>query len=193
MWGVSPMQLVAWYVPVAVVGLMLAVFGGMTLHLISPKLLMAVTGLAIILESVLLALAPSDVNYWQWVFIPMVCSTGAFDVIFSVANIFFSTTLPSHQQGLAGSLGNALVQLGIALLLGFAEVIATRTAYQGQKQSYQNVFWFNMANGVAALVLFIGFVSIKRAKSDLTADEKAAMKAADDDVPQSSRPSSSEN
>lgn len=183
------MELVAWYSPVAIIGLILAIGGGMTLHLISAKILMAVTGLAIILESVLLALAPADVNYWRWVFIPMVCSTVAFDVIFSVANIFFSTSLPSHQQGLAGSLGNALVQLGIALLLGFAEVIATDTAYQGQKQSYQNVFWFNAALGAVALVLFMGFVSISRAKSDMTADEKAAIKATEDDALQSSRPS----
>lgn len=185
------MELVAWYVPVAVVGLILAVGGGMTLHLMPAKVLMAVTGLAIILESALLALAPADVNYWRWVFIPMCCSTVAFDVIFSVANIFFSTTLPAHQQGLAGSLGNALVQLGIALLLGFAEVIATQTAYQGQKQSYQNVFWFNLACGAVALVLFMGFVSIDRAKSDLTADEKAAAKSTEDDAQQSSRPSTS--
>lgn len=135
------MLLVAWYIPVVVVGLFLVVFAGTTLHLISSKILMAVAGLAIILESAMLALAPADVNYWCWVFIPMICSTVAFDVIFSIANIFFSTSLPSHQQGLAGSLGNALVQLGIALLLGFAEVVATRTAFQGQKESYQNVFW----------------------------------------------------
>lgn len=186
------MQLVAWYVPVAVVGILLAVFGGMTLHLISPTVLMAVTGLAIILESAMLALAPANVNYWIWVFIPMICSTVAFDVIFSVANIFFSTALPSHQQGLAGSLGNTLVQLGIAMLLGFAEVVATNTAYQGQKESYQNVFWFNLALGATALVIFMGFVRINRAKSDLTADEKAE-KAAEDDQLQSSRPSSCEN
>ncbi|CZT24483.1 related to transporter (major facilitator superfamily) [Ramularia collo-cygni] len=192
-WGISPMQLVAWYTPVVIVGLILAIGGGMTLHLIPAKVLMAVTGLAIILESVLLALAPAEVNYWKWVFIPMLCSTVAFDVIFSVANIFFSTSLPAHQQGLAGSLGNALVQLGIALLLGFAEVIASQTAYQGQQQSYRNVFWFNMACGAMALVLF-SFVSIGRANSDLTADEKAAVKAAtEDDVLQSSRASTSEN
>lgn len=133
---------------------------------------MFVTGVAIILESVLFALAPVNASYWRWIFIPMVCSTVAIDFIFNVATIFFSTSLPSRQQGLAGALSNTLLQLGITLLLGFAEIIASKTAWQGERKSYQNVFWFNMACGATALVIFLVFVRIGRAKADLTADEK---------------------
>ena len=64
------------------------------------------------------------------------------------------------------------MQLGIALMLGFAEIIATGTAHQGLRKSYQNVFWFNLACGATALVIFMAFIRIDRAKSDLTADEK---------------------
>lgn len=139
---------------------------------------MFVTAAAIIIESVLLALAPADAGYWEWIFIPMIMSTLAIDVIFTVATVFFSTTLPLRQQGLAGSLSNVLLQLGIALLLGFAEVIATNTAHQGQQSSYQNVFWFNMSCGIMALLIFMPFVRIKKAKSALTADEREAREGA---------------
>ena len=105
----------------------------------------------------------------------MICATLAIDLIFSVANIFLSSTLPARQQGLAGALANALLQLSIALLLGFSDIVATMTSYQGERQSYQNVFWFELACGAAALVVFVGFVRIDSATSDLTADEKEAL------------------
>ncbi|KXT08112.1 hypothetical protein AC579_3953 [Pseudocercospora musae] len=102
----------------------------------------------------------------------MILSTVAVDFTFNVANIYFSTSLPSRQQGLAGSMSNVLMQLGIALLLGFAEIIATNTAQQGQKQSYQNVFWINLACGSTALTIMLSFVKISKVKSGLTADER---------------------
>lgn len=168
----SPMQLVSWYIPQALIGILLAIFGGLFLHILSPRILMFITGVAIIVESLLFALAPADANYWRWIFVPMIMSTVAIDIIFNVATIFFSTSLPSRQQGLAGALSNVLLQLGIALLLGFAEIIASKTGYQGERQSYQNVFWFNLACGATALTIFMVFVRIGRAKADLTADEK---------------------
>ncbi|SMR43271.1 unnamed protein product [Zymoseptoria tritici ST99CH_1E4] len=171
---VGPMQLVAWYIPTGVLGLLLSLFGGLFLHHIPTKLLMAITAFAIMIESAILACAPSDAGYWQWFFIPMICSTVAIDFIFSVANIFFSTSLPARQQGLAGSLSNVILQLGIAVLLGFSEVIASETKEQGLRRSYQNVFWFNFACGAVALVVFM-FVSIPKARSELTVDEKEAM------------------
>lgn len=106
----------------------------------------------------------------------MCCGTIAIDLIFNVGNIFFSTSLPAHQQGLAGSISNVILQFGVAVMLGFADIISSYTAYQGQRQSYQNAFWFELACGATALVILMGFVRIGRAKSDLTADEKAAQR-----------------
>lgn len=50
------------------------------------------------------------------------------------------------------------MQLGIALMLGFAAIITTGTAHQGLRKSYQNVFWFNLACGATALAIFMAFV-----------------------------------
>jgi hypothetical protein len=160
--GASPMQVVAWYVPMAVGGCILAGVGALILHRIPGTVLAIITCLAIIVDSLLFAIAPDGASYWAWIFPAMLCATLAIDLIFSVANIFLSSTLPARQQGLAGALANALLQLSIAILLGFS-------------QSYQNVFWFELACGAAALVVFVGFVRIDSAKSDLTADEKEAL------------------
>jgi hypothetical protein len=169
------MQVVAWYVPMAVGGCILAGIGALILHRIPGTFLAIVSCSAIIVGSLLFAILPENAGYWRWVFPAMICATLAIDLIFSVANIFLSSTLPARQQGLAGALANALLQLSIALLLGFSDIVATMTSYQGERQSYQNVFWFELACGAAALVVFVGFVRIDSAKSDMTADEKEAL------------------
>ncbi|KAK5132939.1 hypothetical protein LTR08_008387 [Meristemomyces frigidus] len=178
---VPPMLLVAWYIPFAVGGCTLASLGGLVLHRVPGTVMMALTGVAIIISSLLFALVPLHANspYWAWVFPAMICATIAIDLIFNVANIFLSTALPARQQGLAGALSNVLLQLSIALLLGFADIVVSRTAHQGERQSYKNAFWLELACGGAALVIFMAFVRIDKAKSDLTADEKEAQEAAE--------------
>ncbi|TKA32322.1 hypothetical protein B0A54_14473 [Friedmanniomyces endolithicus] len=166
------MLTVAWYVPMAIGGCLLATLGGLILHRIPAVVLMAITGLAIIIDSLLFALAPTNANYWAWFFPSVICATVAVDLIFNVANIFLSTSMPARQQGLAGALANVIPQFAIALMLGFADIVVTGTAQQGQRQSYRNAFWLELACGATALVIFMGFVRIERAKSDYTADEK---------------------
>ena len=176
---ISPMLVVAWYIPFAVGGCALATLGGLVLHRISGTVMVAITCVAIMISSLLFALVPLQASYWAWFFPAMICGTIAIDLIFNVANIFFSTALPARQQGLAGALANVLLQLSIALLLGFADIVVSKTAGQGERQSYKNAFWFELTCGGAALVIFVTFVRIDKAKSDFTADEKEAQRAAE--------------
>lgn len=91
----------------------------------------------------------------------------------------FTTSLPLKRQGLAGALINTLVQLSIAIFLGFADVTASNTADLGLMKSYKAVFWLEVAMAGLAQVLMVGFVKLKPATSDLTADEKAALEMAE--------------
>jgi hypothetical protein len=170
--GVTPMQLVAWYIPLSLGGCLLATVSGFVLHKIHGNIIMFISSSCIIISSVLFATQPPHAGYWPWVFPAMTCATIAIDLLFSAASIFFSTSLPVKQQGLAGALSNVLLQLGVALLLGFADIVVSNTAHQGQKQSYKNAFWFEMACGVTAMVIFMGFGRVESAKSDYTADER---------------------
>lgn len=70
---------------------------------------------------------------------------------------------------------NSLLYLGIAFLLAFADVIQTGTMDVGLKRSYQSVFWYQFACSILALVIMIGFVRIRKAESEMTADERAAL------------------
>ena len=168
------MQQVAWYVPLGIGGVFLATLGGLILHRLPMRAILFISSAAIIINALLFAVQPPNAGYWPWVFPSLCCATIAIDLIFSAASIFFSTSMPARQQGLAGAISNVLLQLAIALGLGFADVVVSSTRYLGEKQSYKNAFWFEFALGAACLVIFMAFVKIDKAKSDYTADEKEA-------------------
>ncbi len=70
-----------------------------------------------------------------------------------------------------------LLNLGIAVCLGFADIVNTYTlAHLGAKKSYQAVFWFEVACAAASLITFVLFVRLKKAESAMTADEIAELK-----------------
>jgi hypothetical protein len=54
-----------------------------------------------------------------------------------------------------------LLHLGIAVLLGFADLVETYTQPKlGLKQAYKSVFWLEVACATTALVIFVCFVKI---------------------------------
>ena len=175
--GGTPLQVVAWFTPMCLGGCFIAIVGGYVLHLLSGTVLMLISGLGWILASLLFALAPTGANYWAWIFPAMIGATIGIDITWNVANIFITTSLRQSQQGLAGALTNSLVYLGIAFVLSFADITQTQTVHLGLKRSYQSVFWYQLAVQSTALVIMLVFVRIRKAESDLTADEKAAQEA----------------
>jgi uncharacterized membrane protein YfcA len=58
------MQVVAWYVPMAVGGCILAGIGALVLQRIPGKILAIITCVAIIIDSLLFTIAPDGANYW---------------------------------------------------------------------------------------------------------------------------------
>lgn len=175
--GASPLQVAAWYVPMCAGGCMISIVGGYILHLLPGTLLMLVGGGAWVGNSLLFALAPEGAKYWAFVFPAMIFATMGIDIIYNVANIFLTTSLSQSRQGLAGALINSLLYLGIAFLLAFADVIQTGTLAVGLKRSYQSVFWYQFSCSVLALVIMMGFVRIRKAESEMTTDERAAVEA----------------
>ncbi|PNS19963.1 hypothetical protein CAC42_7930 [Sphaceloma murrayae] len=172
--GGSPLQLVAWYVPFGPGAAIVAIVSGYLLHLIPGTVVVLMAGVAWIVAPLLFALAPEGANFWAWTFPAMLCATIACDTTINISTIFISTSMPKHRQGLAGALVNSIMQLGIAFLLGFADVVVTETSDQGVKQKYKNAFWLEVGCAGTALILLAGFVKIDKAKSQLTVDEQAA-------------------
>ncbi|KAI9774443.1 MAG: hypothetical protein M1839_001726 [Geoglossum umbratile] len=170
--GGTPLQIVAWFTPMAIGGCIISSVGGLIFHLLPGTILILIAGTAWVIAPLLFAIAPVGASFWAYTFPSMICATIAIDTTFNITNIFITTSLPRSQQGFAGALINSLMHLGIAFFLGLADVVATSTIHLGQRRSYKSVFWYEAACAGVALFILVVFVRIDNAKSDLTEDEK---------------------
>lgn len=173
--GGSPLQIVAWTAPMGIGGLILSATGGFILHKVSGTLLMLISCLGYVGSGLLFAVIPIGGNYWVYIFPAMICGTVAIDISFNLANVFITTSLPRARQGLAGALIYCTMHLGIAVMLGFADIVQIQTKNLGVRESYKAVFWFQTSLAVTGLLIVLFFVRIRHAKSELTADELRAM------------------
>jgi nitrate/nitrite transporter NarK len=152
----------------AVGGLVISAIGGLVFHRISGTILMIISCLRYLGSRLLFATIPVGGQYSQYVFAAMICGTIGIDISFNVANIFITTNMPKARQGLAGALINCTLHLGIAVMLGFADIVI------GLGKSYKAVFWFQSGLSAIGLLTVLLFVRIYRARSDMTMDERQA-------------------
>jgi predicted MFS family arabinose efflux permease len=169
----SPLQVVAWYAPLGIAGLCISVLEGYILHLVPGRVLLIISGLGAVGAQLLLALTPTGGNYWAWIFPAMVLATIGIDLSVILMTVFVTSTFSSSQQGLAGGVINAVLQLGVAFTLGVADIIQTRTVqHDGLGHSYKNTFWLGVGAGMLSVVIMAIWGRVPKATSGLTADEK---------------------
>ncbi|KAK1145565.1 hypothetical protein N8T08_004123 [Aspergillus melleus] len=175
--GAGPLQIVAWAAPMGVGGLILSAAGGLIFHRISGTIVMLISCLGYLGSALLFALIPLGGNYWAFVFPAMICGTVGIDISFNLANIFITTSMPKARQGLAGALINCTLHLGIAIMLGFADIVQTQTKGLELYKNYKAVFWFQTGLAGTGMLIVLFFVRIHHAKSELTVDEREALAA----------------
>ena len=169
--GRSALTTAVWFAPMAIGGIFLATVGGFTLHLLPGRLLLIISALGSLMCVLLFAFMPSDANFWAWVFPAMLGATLGVDITFVVSNVFITTNIARHRQGLAGGLINSLLFLGISFFLGLSDLAVSEDEKRGGKEGHKVAFWF--ATACAAVVLLI-FMTLKvgKAEADLTLEEK---------------------
>jgi MFS family permease len=174
--GATPLQVVAWYVPLGVAGLILSVIEGFILHMVPGRILLIISGLGALGSQLLLALVTLGGSYWAWIFPATILSTIGIDLSTILMTVFITTNFASSRQGLAGGLINSVLQLGVAVCLGLTDLIQSSAVEgAGLRKSYKNTFWFGVAAGAVSLLLMTIWGKIPKAKSDLTPDEKAEL------------------
>lgn len=171
--GASTLQTAVWFAPMAGGGIFLATVGGFTLHLLPGRVLLIISGLGSMASVLLFAVMPDKANYWAFVFPSMIGATIGIDITYLVSNIFITTTVPKHRQGLAGALINSLLFLGISFFLGIADLAVAETEERVGGEQHKVAFWFATASAVVALLLF-STIKIGKAESELTEEERVA-------------------
>ncbi|KAI4718751.1 putative MFS multidrug transporter [Aureobasidium sp. EXF-10727] len=174
----SAIEVVAWYTPLGVAGLLISVLEGYILHLVPGRILLIISGLGAVGAQLLLALIPlSGANYWAWIFPAMILSTIGIDLSTILMTVFVTSSFPAAEQGLVGGLINSVLQLGVAFTLGLADIIQSRTVEsEGLGESYKKTFWLGVGVTAIGLVVMAIWGKVPRASSDLTADEKEELR-----------------
>lgn len=174
--GATSIQVVAWYVPTGVTGFVLSILEGFILHLVPGRILLVISGLGALGSQLLLALIPPGGSYWAWIFSATILCTIGIDLSTILGTVFITNSFPSSQLGLAGSVINSALQLGVAFCLALTDIIQTATVDEvGKAKSYKNTFWFGVGAGAASLVVLAIWGKVPKATSGLTADEKAEL------------------
>jgi hypothetical protein len=106
----------------------------------------------------------------------MVAETAFIDILYTLSNVFITTSLPAKHQGLAGALINMTLYMGMCFFLGVADVAVSRARSAGWdlSKSYGVAFWMSVGMAAVTIVVF-AWMDIGAAKSDLTEDEKRDM------------------
>jgi hypothetical protein len=110
----SPMQLLAWFTPMALGGCFLAFTGGWLVTFASDWLVLSLSYVGNIIASLLFIVAPMNPSYWVYIFPAVICETISTDLAFNQVNVFLSSRLPTHQQGIAGGLSHVLIHFKCA-------------------------------------------------------------------------------
>ncbi|KAF2000975.1 MFS general substrate transporter [Amniculicola lignicola CBS 123094] len=170
--GATPLMTTAWFAPMCVGGLILATVGGLILHILPGTILLLLSGLCYVLSVLLFAIIPTSPNYWAYIFPAMICATAGIDITYNVTNIFITTSMPKARQGLAGSVINSILFLGISFFLGIADLAVSETADRGKRQSYKVAFWLATGCAVMGVVIMILGVRVGKAESGMTVEER---------------------
>jgi hypothetical protein len=182
--------MLAWYTPMALGGIIIALCAGLLMHLVPITLLLLISALFWVLApalfSIYIHLHWADPTSWRTYFsLPfasMLSSTIGLDLTFTISTVFLTTTQPDSFQGVAGAVASVVVNLGVAVALAAADIIfarsrdepvtttnppATATAppqdHHLDTDGYRPVFWLAIGLAAAGAAICVAYVRIPRA------------------------------
>lgn len=175
--GKTPLESAIYFGPWAIGGLLFAMFSGLMLHVIPGQILLIISGISKVAALLFFALMPEHPNYWAWILPAMIFETACVDIIWTVSNVYLTTSLPKDRQGLAGALINFTLFIGSAFFVGIADITAgelKKETSMSLKVLYQYVFWLGFGVACLAMILCL-FIRLDKACSQLTGEEEAQL------------------
>ncbi|KAF1943304.1 MFS general substrate transporter [Clathrospora elynae] len=110
--------------PNLVIGVLINIFVGMTVHRVPALYLVSISALICALSPLFMALVPPAWSYWKLIFWAQLFAPFSADVLFTVGLIIVSSSFPEEMQGLAGAVFNTVAQFGMSFGMGSCQVVA---------------------------------------------------------------------
>ncbi|KAF3007055.1 hypothetical protein E8E14_003030 [Neopestalotiopsis sp. 37M] len=174
--------------PMAVAGLIWNVIAGHILHKVNNTLIMIGGSLCFLAASLLLSFMRQDSNYFAFIFPALILNVAGADFNFNVANMYVMSSLPPHQQSLAGGIFNVVIRLSSTAVMGittavFSSVELTPAGMADPMLKYTRTFQACVALAGAS-VLFAPFIRLgtqgNAPKGGMAGSEKSELVAADE-------------
>ncbi|RKO95615.1 MFS general substrate transporter, partial [Caulochytrium protostelioides] len=161
--GNSPLLSVAKISPVAVTGVLATIVVAVLIHRIRAHWIFMGAMLAFFASNLLLATMPENQSYWYNFFWAVVVAPFGMDMSFPASGIILSNIVSKHEQGIAQSLVNTVVNLSIALTLGVAGTSQVYLVQAGHSLNYsfKAQFWLGAAMGAVGLIISM-FIRVPR-------------------------------
>lgn len=160
----SALEVAIHLLPQAIGGILVNIIAGMVLHKVNNKILTGIGALSYLGSALLLANIKEGSSYWAFIFPSLLLSVIGADLQFNVANMYVMSSLPPHQQSLAGGIFNTVIKICSAIGLGISASVYNAesegsAALQTVLRPYKMVFWLCVA--CAGLgCLFVPFLTI---------------------------------
>jgi MFS family permease len=166
-WEWSPLITAVHLLPMAIMGIIVNIIAAFIMHKVSNKVLMLTGCFGFILSFTLIAVNTVHSSYWAFCFPSFLLAVVGADLEFNVANLYVASSMPKHQQSIAGSIVQTITKLCQSVGFGIGTAVFNavgRTAKTGgywdkETKAYSAVFWFaTAASGIS--VLFAVFLTI---------------------------------
>ena len=158
-WHMSALQVAVHLLPMAISGMLVNVVAALILHRISNKLLMYVGTAAYTIAFLLLSFHRVDSSYWAFCFPAFCIMVIGADLEFNVANMYVMSSIPAHQQSVAGGIFQTVAKLFMTLGFGIATAIFNSVQASPSAMA-QTGFWDRQTRPYAATFLFATACSV---------------------------------
>ena len=170
--GLSALQAALRFIPGPVSGIIASVVMGFIVHRVRADLIIASATLISCTAPILMALVNRRWIYWEAAFPAIFLNPMGADASFTISNLLITASFPTETQALAGGVFNTIAQLGNAIGMTMAILIAetvTGRAYKGGgvdgrsdalMAGYRAAYWF--FSGLCITAVCVSFVGLHR-------------------------------
>ncbi|THY14882.1 putative transporter [Aureobasidium pullulans] len=165
-WKWSPLTTAVHLLPMAIMGIIVNIVAGMIMHRVSNKALMLVGCFGYTIAFTLIAVNTFHSSYWAFCFPSFLLAVVGADLEFNVANLYVASSMPVHQQSIAGSIVQTVTKLCQSVGFGIGTAVfnavgrsAKENRWDVATKPYSAVFWFAAAASGTSIV-FATFLTI---------------------------------
>lgn len=129
--GVSPLLTTAMTTPVILSGIVATTCVTLFYDRVPNHFLLIGSMLCFFIVNILIATMPAQQTYWAQMFVSTLIAPFGMDISFPAASLVVSNSMPTHQQGVAASMVQTVINWSISFGLGIAGTVTSELTKRG--------------------------------------------------------------